>query len=53
MLPEMKCVFLTAYTSINTVFPAIEAGAERVLAKPVDVRELVPLLNQLVPKELR
>jgi len=46
--PEMKGVFLTAYTSINTVFPAIEAGVERVLAKPADARELIPLVDHLV-----
>ena len=46
--PALKGVFLTAYTSLDTVFPAIDAGAERVLAKPPDVRELIPVIEELV-----
>lgn len=46
--PDLVGIFLTAYTSINTVFPAIEAGVERVLAKPVDANELIPLLEELI-----
>jgi DNA-binding response OmpR family regulator len=41
-------VFLTAHTTIDTVFPAIDAGVERVLAKPVDARELLPVIRELV-----
>lgn len=46
--PEVATIFLTAFTTINTVFPAIGAGAERVLSKPVDQRELLPLVEELV-----
>lgn len=49
--PEVAGVFLTAYTTIDTVFPAIEAGVERVLAKPVDARELLSVVRQLVDGE--
>ena len=43
-------IFLTAYTTIDTVFPAIDAGVERVLAKPVNYRELIPLVEELAGK---
>lgn len=46
--PHLRGVFLTAYTNINTVFPAIDAGAERVLSKPVDVGELIPAVDELI-----
>ena len=46
--PDVAGVFLTAHTTIDTVFPAIDAGVERVLAKPVDARELLPVVRQLV-----
>lgn len=49
--PEVAGVFLTAHTTINTVFPAIEAGVERVLAKPVDARELLPVVRKLIGRE--
>jgi len=48
--PELPGVFLTAYPTINTVFPAIGVGIERVLAKPVDSHELIPLVERLVGK---
>ena len=48
--PELPGVLLTAYPTINTVFPAIGVGIERVLAKPVDSQELVPLVESLVGK---
>ncbi|HVU90262.1 MAG TPA: response regulator [Pirellulales bacterium] len=45
--PDLRGVFLTAYANINTVFPAIEAGVERVLAKPLDSRELIRIADTL------
>jgi two-component system response regulator (stage 0 sporulation protein F) len=48
MQPEIAGVFLTAYTNINTVFPAIDAGVERVLSKPVNASELIPVVKELV-----
>lgn len=46
--PDLRALFLTAYTNISTVFPAIEAGAERVLAKPVNANELLSLVDELI-----
>jgi CheY-like chemotaxis protein len=46
--PALLGVFLTAYANINTVFPAIEAGVERVLAKPLDAEELLRLTKDLI-----
>jgi two-component system, NtrC family, response regulator HydG len=45
MQPGIRVVFLTAYPQIDTVFPAMEAGAERVLSKPVDPAELIGVLE--------
>ena len=44
--PGLRAVFLTAYPQIDTVFPAMEAGADRVLSKPVDPAELVRALEE-------
>jgi CheY-like chemotaxis protein len=44
--PEIRQVFLTGFPSINTVYPAIEAGADHVLAKPVDPAELLRVLEE-------
>ncbi len=41
--PELLGVLLTAYATIDAVFPAMAAGFARVLAKPVDARVLIPL----------
>jgi len=42
--PEVLGVLLTAFATIDTVYPAIVAGFARVLAKPVDARVLIPHL---------
>jgi CheY-like chemotaxis protein len=49
--PHLRGVFLTAYANINTVFPAIEAGVERVLAKPLNSRELIKIADALTTAE--
>jgi CheY-like chemotaxis protein len=46
--PEVRGIFLTAFTTLDTVYPAIMSGIERVLAKPVIRDELVPLVESLV-----
>jgi DNA-binding response OmpR family regulator len=46
--PDLLGIFLTAYANINTVFPAIDAGIERVLAKPPSRRELLPVVEELI-----
>jgi CheY-like chemotaxis protein len=48
--PDLVGVFLTGFASIDMVFPAIGAGAERVLSKPVDFGELLPILEQFAGK---
>ncbi len=44
--PEINGVFLTGYTTIDVVYPAIETGIVRVLPKPVDFKELMPLIQE-------
>ncbi len=44
-LPEAFEVVLTARPNIDSVYHAVEAGAQRVLAKPVDPKELVQILE--------
>ena len=39
-------VFLTGHTTIDVVYPAIEAGVLHVLSKPVDFQELLPILEE-------
>lgn len=46
--PELVGIFLTAYANLDTVFPAIDAGIERVLAKPPSRGELLPLVEELI-----
>jgi CheY-like chemotaxis protein len=46
--PDLRGVFLTAHANINTIFPAIEAGIERVLAKPLDSREFIHLAQVMI-----
>ncbi|MBI3463089.1 MAG: response regulator [Planctomycetes bacterium] len=48
--PDVVGVFLTAFTTIDTVFPAIEAGVTRVLSKPVDFNELIPIVQETIGK---
>lgn len=44
--PGLVGIFLTGYPSIDTVYPAIGAGVERILAKPPDLDELFELVEQ-------
>lgn len=46
--PDFPAIFVTAYTTIDTVFPAVEAGAQRVLPKPFDAQELLKLVDELL-----
>ena len=48
--PETIGVFQTAFARIEVIYSAIDAGAERVLAKPVDSQELLPLVDRLVER---
>jgi two-component system response regulator (stage 0 sporulation protein F) len=44
--PDMKGIFLTGFTTIDVVFPAIDAGILRVLSKPINFDELLPVVEQ-------
>jgi CheY-like chemotaxis protein len=46
--PDAAGVFLTGYTTVDVVYPAIEAGVLRVLSKPVDFEELLPIIEDHV-----
>ncbi len=46
--PDMVGAFITAHARIDTVYPAVAAGIERVLAKPVQSDELVALVDELL-----
>ena len=44
--PELTTILLTDHTTIDVVYPAIEAGVLRVLSKPADFVELLPILQE-------
>jgi two-component system alkaline phosphatase synthesis response regulator PhoP len=44
--PEARIVFMTGTQNIDTVYHAVEAGADHVLAKPVEPTDLVRVLEQ-------
>ncbi len=46
--PNLQAIFVTAYTTIDKVFPAMDAGARRVLSKPFDADELIQLVDELL-----
>jgi two-component system, NtrC family, response regulator HydG len=46
LCPVLSGVFLTGHTSLDVVYPAIEAGVLHVLSKPVDFKELMPIVEQ-------
>jgi two-component system, sensor histidine kinase and response regulator len=46
--PELIGLLLTAFPRIDVVFPAIGVDMQRVLAKPVNEDELIPLVDQLM-----
>jgi len=46
--PALLGVFLTAHANINTIFPAVDAGIERVLAKPANADELLAVVEELL-----
>ncbi len=48
--PGMGCVFLTAFATLDMIEAALEAGVERVLAKPVEMFELIEAIEHLVAK---
>ncbi len=46
--PGLTGIFLTGFTTIDVVYPAIEAGILRVLAKPIDFAEVMPIIDEFV-----
>src|SRR5262245_239545 len=46
--PDLKAIFVTGFPTIDVVFPAIDAGVLRVLAKPVEFEELIPVIDEYV-----
>jgi CheY-like chemotaxis protein len=44
--PQLAAVFVTGYTTIDVVFPAIEAGVLHVMSKPANFQELIPILEE-------
>jgi DNA-binding NtrC family response regulator len=46
--PNMTGIFLTGYTTIDVVYPAIREGILRILPKPVDFAELDPIIDEFV-----
>jgi two-component system, NtrC family, response regulator HydG len=46
--PEVVGVFVTGFPTIDTVYPAISVGVERVIAKPAGSGELVRVIEEFV-----
>lgn len=46
--PDIVGIFVTGYTTIDVVYPAIESGILRVLTKPVDFTELRTIIEEHV-----
>jgi two-component system, NtrC family, response regulator HydG len=45
---DINGVLVTGFTSIDVVGPALEAGIVRVVSKPVDFEQLMPIIEDLV-----
>ena len=50
--PEMKGIFLTGFTTIDVVYPAIREGILKILPKPVDFNELMPIIHQFADEPM-
>ena len=48
--PEMVGVFVTGFPTIDTVYPAIAVGVERMIAKPAGSGELLSVIEEFVGK---
>jgi CheY-like chemotaxis protein len=46
--PEVAGIFLTGFTTVDVVDPALDAGILRVLPKPFDIAQLTPILEAFV-----
>jgi two-component system, NtrC family, response regulator HydG len=50
MRPNLVGVFVTGFPTIDTVYPAIAVGVERVIAKPAGSGELLQVIEEFVGK---
>ena len=48
--PDLVGVFVTGFPTIDTVYPAIAVGVERVIAKPAGSGELLSVIEEFVGK---
>ncbi len=48
--PEMVGVFVTGFPTIDTVYPAIAVGVQRVIPKPAGSGELLSVIEEFVGK---
>ncbi len=48
--PELVGVFVTGFPTIDTVYPAISVGVERVISKPAGSGELLSVIEEFVGK---
>ena len=46
--PDVLCVFVTAYATVDMIEAALNAGVRRVLPKPVDISEILDAVEELV-----
>ena len=49
--PHTRIILLTGHSAREDLDRALELGADRYLVKPVDIRDLVDLLNGVIPEE--
>ena len=48
--PDVLCVFLTAHATLDMIEAVLEAGAMRVLPKPIDLDEVVDAVEDLAAR---
>jgi CheY-like chemotaxis protein len=48
--PSLVGVFVTGFPTIDTVYPAITVGVERVIAKPAGSSELLEVIQEFIGK---
>ncbi len=51
--PELVGVFVTGFPTLDTVYPAIAVGVERVIAKPAGSGELLSVIEEFVGRPER
>lgn len=48
LAPGTPRILLTGYPTIDTVYPAVDSGIDRVLAKPVEPEDLIRVLAEQI-----